>query len=349
MQGGSTNGNISFFSTIAGAVFDDGDGDGDDDDDDDDDDDKPRKSVSKSSSSKGDGLSDGAGRVVRSVLSDLDDDDDDNGEDDDEPDSTQPETVAFNERTRKYHRHSCFHASSPLLRKMSEREAIKHGGISCAFCIGAPGTEPAQNFSEKNSARANALQDLPPAKSGGLDMKEKVRIWDMIVDLHEKFKSMQEKHGSIFTIIKKHQPTLVSGSGGIEVEVRHSICCFLPRRIGQRFAQRESLDDSTLMELRDLCEPARANALPAHGITQAERQQKAEEERRAEAERQKAEKKRIVEAERQKAEKDRIVEAERQKAILEAERQQKKRKKRSRRGSGGGGFFSGDDDDDDGD
>ena len=29
MQGGSTNGNISFFSTIAGAVFDDGDGDGD--------------------------------------------------------------------------------------------------------------------------------------------------------------------------------------------------------------------------------------------------------------------------------------------------------------------------------
>ena len=188
MQGGSTNGNISFFSTIAGAVFDDGDGDGDgdwdgdndfdnfdddeEDDDDDDDDDKPRKSVSKSSSSKGDGLSDGAGRVVRSVLSDLDDDDDDNGEDDDEPDSTQPKTVTFNKTSLKYHRHSCRWARrcTTNCTRISEREAIKRRGIPCKSCIGGPGAD-------NKPARARRV---PTALKPAARMRRGVSPFDII-------------------------------------------------------------------------------------------------------------------------------------------------------------------------
>ena len=76
---------------------------------------------------------------------------------------------------------------------------------------------------------------------------------------------LDEKHQSkIYEIIEKHQPTLLSGSTECDIEVRHAarllLCgCMLravclPRRTGQRLVQVESLDNSTLMELRDLCE-----------------------------------------------------------------------------------------------
>jgi hypothetical protein len=91
-----------------------------------------------------------------------------------------------------------------------------------------------------------------------MDTEEKERIVAMIGDLDE------EHLGKIYEIIEKYQPKLLMGSTECDIDVRllirrlhHAMCCFSlshTRTPFLTFAQLKSLEDSTLIKLRKLCE-----------------------------------------------------------------------------------------------
>ncbi len=100
-----------------------------------------------------------------------------------------------------------------------------------------------------------------------MDTEEKERIVAMIGDLDE------EHQGKIYEIIEKYQPKLLVGSAECDIEVRLLIsscmCRFSlshTRTPFLTFAQLKSLEESTLIKLRKLCESVASQKLRVETI-----------------------------------------------------------------------------------
>jgi hypothetical protein len=116
------------------------------------------------------------------------------------------------------------------------------------------GATPRPSGSSPSLPPPSSKKSAPGKASSVLDLKEKERIVGMISELDEAHQS------KIYEIIQKHQPSLLSESPECDIEVRLRVCLQHVAASALTLMQVDSLDNATLIELRDLCERvARSN------------------------------------------------------------------------------------------